>query len=245
MEDPSAAANQKALGILSRLQRLEESQHSMMDGLRNAHKDEMAALRAQLEAANERRRDAEAAVDDAAVAPVLMEVNMKEIDAAVQAASYASQESAAALEEAREVAENARLAAGGIPQSVLAATKEGSVGYGADNEYIVKRVNVNLDDVERIINSSPLVNVCRAFGRPDSKYGNEVYCAVVPKRNVRVSEPMLATHALKYLPTAMVPKRFFFLEDLPSGITRKALADTHTAGDLGKRAPQAAIENGY
>lgn len=151
---------------------------------------------------------------------------MTEVEAAVLAASFAEQESAAALEEARRVAEDARLAAGGIRQAIRDATPDGDVGYGADSEYIVKRISVNLDVVERAINNSPLVNVCRAFGRPDSKYGNEVYCAVVPKPNVRVSEPMLVMHAQKYLATAMVPKRFFFLENLPSGITRKALAET-------------------
>lgn len=226
----------KAKGILDRLARLEESQHGMMDRLRSDHASQMAELRAKLDAADSRRKDAEACSRDSA-APMLVEVNMTEVEAAVQAASFAEQESAQALEEARDVAEKARLAAGGIPQAVRDATKDGDVGFGADSEYIVKKVSVNLDDVERAVNSSPLVSLCRAFGRPDSKYGNEVYCAVVPRRNVRVSEPMLVIHAQKHLPTAMVPKRFFFLEDLPPSITRKALADTQMAGDLGKTPP--------
>lgn len=228
----------KASDILARLAALEQSQQTMMDKLHSDHASQMAELRHRLEAAEQRRRDATAAAAaEAAAPPILMELNMTEVEAAVQAASFAEQESAQALEEARQVAETARLAAGGIPQAVREATKEGDVGYGADSEYIVKKVSVNLDDVERAVGSSPLVSVCRAFGRPDSKYGNEVYCAVVPRRNVRVSEPMLVIHAQKHLPTAMVPKRFFFLEDLPSGITRKALADTQIPGEAAKKPP--------
>lgn len=231
----------KARGILERLARLEESQHAMMERLKSDHEKQMATLRAKLAEAEARRREAEIQARESSSA-LLMEVNMTEIEAAVQAASFAEQESALALEEARKVAEEARLATGGIPQSAIEATKDGDVGYGADSEYIIKKVSINLDDVERAIGTSPLVSVCRAFGRPDSKYGNEVYCAVVPKRNVRISEPMLLIHAQKLLPTAMVPKRFFLLEDMPPGITRKALADTQIA-EPAKKTPLPAIEN--
>lgn len=233
----------KARGILDRLNALEQSQHVMMDRLQSGHAAEMAALREKLAAAEQRRRQAEdaAVASEVEQAPVLMEVNMEEVEAAVNAASLAEQESAQALEEARDVAEKARLASGGIPQALREATKEGDLGYGPDSEYIVKKVSVNLDDVEKVVGSSNLVSVCRAFGRPDSKYGNEVYCAVVPRRNVRVSEPMLVIYAQKHLPTAMVPKRFFFLEDLPSGITRKALADTEIGDEVPKK--PALLEN--
>lgn len=233
----------KARGILDRLSALEESQDVMINKLQSSHATEMAALREKLAAAERRRSEAQEAAAAAEIdqPPFLMQVDMQGVEAAVYAASLAEQESAQALEEARDVAEKARLAAGGIPQAIREATKEGDLGYGADSEYIVKKVSVNLDDVERVVGSSNLVSVCRAFGRPDSKYGNEVYCAVVPRRNVRVSEPMLVIHAQKHLPTAMVPKRFFFLEDLPSGITRRALADTEIGNELGKK--PALLEN--
>lgn len=233
--------NSKARGILERLTRLEESQHAMMQQVKADHDKQMASLRQKLELAEARRREAEDQARESS-SSLLMEVNMTEIEAAVQAASFAEQESALALEEARKVAEDARLAAGGIPQSIRDATKEGEIGYGPDGEYIVKKVSVNLDDVERTISTSPLVSVCRAFGRPDPKYGNEVFCALVPKRGVRVSEPMLMMYAQKHLPVAMVPKRFFFLEDMPPGITRKALADTQIVDPIKK--PQVpALEN--
>lgn len=235
----AAEKKSSAQGILDRLAAIEQSQQDMMQKLAVDHQQQMSELKSRLEQAEEKRRDAERHSTDQGI---LMEVNMDGVEAAVQAASFAEQESAAALEEAKNVAIKARLAAGGIPQSAREATKEGDVGFGADSEYIVKKVSVDLDAVERAISNSPLINVCRAFGRPDSKYGNEVYCAVVPKRNVRVSEPMLVVHAQKYLPTAMVPKRFFFLENLPSGITRKALADTQLASDQGKK-DLPAIEN--
>lgn len=223
----------KAQAILHRLSRLEQSQHDLMERLQCDHDVQMLELRERLEQAKQRCAsgpDRDSALDVGE--PLLMQVNMSEVEAAVQAASFAEQESAQALEEARQVASEARLATGGIPQAIREATKEGDVGYGADSEYIVKKVSVNLDEVERAINNSSYVSVCRAFGLPDAKYGNEVYCAVVPKKNVKVSEPMLYVHAQKYLPTAMVPKRFYFLPDLPSGITRKALADTQMAGEF-------------
>ncbi|CAN8068435.1 unnamed protein product [Agarophyton chilense] len=232
---PSSSAQ----AILDRLARLEQSQNQMMNQLKSEHELEMAQLRQKLHHAQSKRQEAEQKV---VAQPLIMAINMTEVEAAVQAASLAEQESASALEEARKVAEDARLAAGGIPQSIREATREGDVGYGADGEYIIKKVTVNLDDVERAISISPLISVCRAFGRPDAKYGNEVYCAVVPKKNVRVSERMLLIHAQKYLATAMVPKRFFFLQELPSGITRKALAEAQMQGDSTKLSGLAAIE---
>jgi hypothetical protein len=250
-----ANASAKASGILSRLTELEQAQSRMISGMQSTHASERDALRARIASAQARRRSAEAGGAAAGAgallpAPVLMELDMREIDAAVQAASAAEQESAAALREAKDVVEKARLAAGGGGSELVVAGGGGpgaggggagpaGVGFGADNEFIVKQVSVNLDDVERVINGSPLVEVCRAFGRPDAKYGNEVYCCVVPKRNVRVSEPMLMLYAQKYLSTALCPKRFFFLESLPTGITRKALADTRL-GEIGTHSPNGA-----
>lgn len=220
----------KASGILARLAELESSQNSMMRDMQMSHEVERAELRKRLEEANARRRSVEVGDTPRDAQPVLMELNMTEIDAAVRAATLAEEESATALREAKAVAENARLASG-LPSKAVVSAENGhagqgdSVGFGADSEYIVKQVSINLDDVERVINQSPLVEVCRAFGRPDAKYGNEVYCCVVPKRNVRVSEPMLMLYAQKYLSTALCPKRFFFLDSLPSNVTRKYLAD--------------------
>lgn len=231
----------KAQYILDRLSQLEESQFSLMDRMQAEHNRKMAELREKLEAARHRRDDEQctALINPE---PLLMQVNMTEVEAAVQAASFAEQESAQALVEARKVADDARSVSGGMPQVTREAVmKDADVDYGADSEYIVKKVSVNLDEVERAIGNSSYVSVCRAFGLPDAKYGNEVYCAVVPKSNVKVSEPMLFIHAQKYLPTAMVPKRFYFLSDLPSGITRKALADTQMKGGLGQK-PLAAFD---
>ncbi|PXF43908.1 Oxalate--CoA ligase [Gracilariopsis chorda] len=236
---PESTPSTSAQAILDRLSRLEHSQQQMMRKLKSDHDSQMAVLRDKLEQAQSKRKYAE---ETALAQPLLMAVNMTEVEAAVQAASLAEQESASALEEARKVAEEARLASGGIPQSAREATKEGDVGYGADSEYIIKKVTVNLDEVERAISISSLISLCRAFGRPDPKYGNEVYCAVVPKKKVRVSERMLLIHAQKYLPTAMVPKRFFFLQDLPSGITRKALAEAQAHGDMNKLVGLPAVE---
>ncbi len=219
-------------GIMDRLATLESQQEQMMAGIRQSHASEMAALRQRLAKAEETRRAVNAR--ESAPAPVLMSVDMAEIDAAVHAAHVAAKRSDNDLKDLLKVAMDSR---GGGPPAIEAPPQSVEAG-----DYLVKRVSVNLDDVERVINSSDLVEVCRAFGRPDNKYGNEVYCAVVPKRGVRVSEPMITNYAQQYLPTAMVPKRFFFLEHLPSGITRKALAATQEIQDLAKDEHPKAIE---
>lgn len=228
------AAGRNVKGIMERLATLESQQEEMMAGIRQSHKSEMEALKQRLARAEETRRAA--AARETAPAPVLMSVDMAEIDAAVHAAHVAAKRSDNDLKDLLEVAMNSRGGKGGPP---AIEAPPASVEAG---DYLVKRVSVNLDDVERVINSSDLVEVCRAFGRPDNKYGNEVYCAVVPKRGVRVSEPMITNYAQQYLPTAMVPKRFFFLEHLPSGITRKALAATQEIRDLAKSDAPMAIE---
>lgn len=231
---PKTGGSAKA--ILDRLATLESQQEEMMVGIRSSHASEMDSLRERLARAEQMRR--QVAAREVAPAPVLMSVDMAEIDAAVHAAHVAAERSDNDLQDLLAVALDAR--GGGVP------TIEAPPGAMADpgsGEYLVKRVSVNLDDVERVINSSDLVEVCRAFGRPDSKYGNEVFCAVVPKRGVRVNEPMITNYAQQYLPTAMVPKRFFFLEHLPSGITRKALAATQEIRDLTNQSDVKAIDN--
>lgn len=227
----TAPPSKKAQAILDRLARLEESQHDMMKRMRNSHDQQMSQLRKQLEEAKDRCL----AVTQGQlieVQPVLMQVDMTEVEAAVQAASFAEQESAIALEEARQVAHRSRMAS----HSLCDVVREGDLDNdSANKEYIVKKVSVNLDEVERVVGNCAVVSVCRAFGLPDPKYGNEVYCAVKLKENVKVSEPMLVMHAQKHLPTASVPKRFHIMSELPAGITRKALADTYLAGDFEKK----------
>ena len=204
--------------ILDRLESFEKVQEEVVRKIRKDHLDEMNTLRNRLHAAQQSRRKSElqAAV---VLSPITVEVDMREVEAAVKAATSAEQDSARALMEARKFAEGARAASSGFSSINDWAEEE-----DGDSEYIVKQVTVNLDEVERIISISPLIEICRAFGRPDPKYGNEVYCAVVSKRDKRVSERLLYIHAHKYLATPMVPKRFFFLDELPIGVTRNALA---------------------
>ena len=227
-----------AKDILAKLNDIEKSQREYADDIKQRHDQELSEIRGRIDKATQARKEAEVEASRAVLAPappVMMEINMSSVDAAVQAAAASASESEKLRNEARQIADQAKMASGSLVNgNGVAMIKGNDIGFGPDNEFIVKKVSVNLDEVERAINSSPVVEMCKAFGRPDAKYGNEVYCAVVPKRNVRVSEPMLMIYAQKYLPTAMVPKRFFFLEDLPPGVTRKALAET-SISDLGNR----------
>lgn len=221
--------SKKAQDILDRLSRLEQSQHDLMQRLQSDHEQQMDDLRKRLQLAKQKCADAEQSDALVPAEPLFMQVNMTEVEAAVRAATFAEQESTMALEEAKKVAEEARRAAGTMSRAAICDAPN-DTDSSLDNEYIVKKVSVNLDDVERVINNSSYVRVCRAFGLPDPRYGNEVYCAVVPRKGVKVSEPMLSIHAQKFLPTAQVPKRFYLLSDLPAGVTRQALADTQMSG---------------
>ncbi len=73
--------------------------------------------------------------------------------------------------------------------------------------------------------------------RPDKRYGNEVFCCVLPRKGARVSEPWLKLHAQSVLPASFVPKKFYYRDDLRSDVARAELAEdkelkriSHTSG---------------
>lgn len=220
--------------ILDRLLRLENSQNDFIQRLQTDHEVQMSDLRERLIRAE--RMCAEIQNTDASSPSQLslIHINTAGVEAALQAAISAEQDSASALVEAKKVVDEARRAVGTTsPATAFDVAVNGSPRE--DHEYIIKTVLIDLDNVERVMNNSSYVSVCRAFGLPDPKYGNEVYCVVAPKKGIKVSEPMLFIHAQKFLPAAQVPKRFFLVSDLPAGVTRQALADTQLASGFAPR----------
>lgn len=203
--------------IMERLDQIERNQRRLEEEIEAAHRREMERLRELFEKTENAR-----AMNEEKQA---VNVNMDEINSAVNAAAASAQSSsrdtAAAAQAAREAAEAAAKAA-----AVSQAQPElsSNVVEVADPSAIQKTVLVSLDEVESAMKMHPAVATARAFGRPDKKYGMEVFCAVNPKKGARVSEPWLKLHAQTVLPAAFVPKKFFYKADLTGTEGREELA---------------------
>lgn len=93
-----------------------------------------------------------------------------------------------------------------------------------DPNNVTKVVAVSLDDVEAAVEGHPAVASARAFGRPDPRFGSEIYCAVTVKGGGRLSEPWLLLHVQSLLPAAAVPRRFYVVDEATIAADRSALA---------------------
>jgi len=167
--------------------------------------------------------------------PQLLSINMDGIDAAVSAAAASAEESAASTAEAFKAAEAAKKAAEASerasqssqqairaipppmpPAAVIVeevpetSTVSRDVSVAAfDAQSVTKVIKVSLDEVEAVMRQHPAVAAVRAFGKSDSRYGYDVYCAIVAKKGARLSEAWLKLHAQSMLPATMVPRKFF------------------------------------
>lgn len=197
--------------IMERLDAIERNQRRLEEDIEAGHRAEMEKLRALMEKYEERQP----------ASPV--SVNMDAINSAVNAAAASAQSSsrdtAAAAQAAKDAAEAAQAA-----RAVALVETSPSVVEVADPNAVQKTVLVSLDDVEEAMKVHPSVETARAFGRPDKKYGMEVFCAIKPKAGARVSEPWLKLHAQTVLAAAFVPKQFFYKEDLTEDAERAALS---------------------
>ncbi len=101
-----------------------------------------------------------------------------------------------------------------------------------DQGALTKTVRVALDEVEKAMEKHPAVNRAKAFGRKDQRFGAEVFCAIVPKKGARVSEPWLKLFAQSQLPAPMVPKKFYYLKEVPQNMTRRELSESTLLKDL-------------
>lgn len=166
--------------------------------------------------------------------PPVVQLNMEEVNSAMQAVATAAQDSSRNTEQAVKAA-NAAAEAAERATMKLNAAQELSIVRGPSNVVEVRDTNkvrktmrVSLDEVETAMKSHPAVAAARAFGRPDKKYGTEVFCAVKPKVGARLSEPWLKLHAQGVLPQGSVPKRFFLKENLEPDYDRTKLANDTT-----------------
>lgn len=188
--------------ILERLAAIEANQKKFQEEVERRHQQELADLQARLDEAQRRLQEKEA-----------MSLALQE---AVESANRSNQSAKDAADAAREVA-NA-LAAGrqnGEEQTVVEV---------ADPNCVTRTVKVSLDDMEDGMKMHPSIAEARGFGRPDSRTGYEVFCAIKPKTGARVSEAWLKLHAQSVLPAAFVPKKFFLVNDLQRDTDRWELA---------------------
>lgn len=225
VENPDALDEETAKEILARLEAIEENQRRLekdVEGRNAAELEEMRRRVAEAEA------DAERAGNGLAENGKVVDVRMEELEAAVLAAAASAESSANNTREAVKAAREVADAAYGSNQSQPVEVKASTGDQGA----LTKTVRVPLDDVEAAMKNHPAVEMAKAFGRKDKRFGAEVFCAIVPKKGARVSEPWLKLHAQGVLPASMVPKKFYYVRELPDGISRRELSESPLLEDL-------------
>ncbi len=86
--------------------------------------------------------------------------------------------------------------------------------------------NVFAPEVEEIILSHPKVLDCAVFGVPDRKWGEKVVAAIKLKPGESAQEEEIIEFLKERLASYKVPKKIFFVEEIPrtpSGKTMKFL----------------------
>ncbi|KAJ3693020.1 hypothetical protein LUZ60_012115 [Juncus effusus] len=76
-------------------------------------------------------------------------------------------------------------------------------------------------EVDSVLLAHPDIAQAVAFGVPDSKYGEEINCAVIPREGVEITEADVAAYCKKNLAAFKVPKKIFLTNDLPKTATGK------------------------
>jgi len=87
-------------------------------------------------------------------------------------------------------------------------------------------------EVDTVLMDHPAVSQCLTFAVPHPMLGEEVAAAIVPREGERCGEAELREFAATRLAAFKVPRRFYFLEELPKGATGK-LIRTGLAKTLG------------
>lgn len=238
-EDRTSAAtsrlNEKDLQLLQtimdRLETIEENQKRLEEDIEKAHRSEMDKLRDLIEQVHvSRQAEVESAAASAAVAaaaataPAKPDVEIeglkKAVESAVASAESSSRDTAAAAKAAKEAATAAKAAA----TAHMDFIKKGSEKESMNENAVEKKMLISLEEVEEAIRVHPSIQKARAFGRPDMRFGAEVFCVVSLKVGARVSEAWLKLHAQSVLPAPYVPKVFFYKEDLEEDEDREKLA---------------------
>ncbi|CAL5185251.1 unnamed protein product [Lathyrus oleraceus] len=78
-------------------------------------------------------------------------------------------------------------------------------------------------EVDAVLLSHPDVAQAVAFGVPDQKYGEEIYCAIIPREGSNIDAEEVLTFCKKNLASFKVPKKVFITDSLPKTATGKIL----------------------
>ncbi len=78
-------------------------------------------------------------------------------------------------------------------------------------------------EIEAILYQHPAVAMTAVVGIPDPKWGEIIYAAVVLKKGKSVSDDALAAHCAQHLARFKVPKKFAFVDQLPTSSFGKIL----------------------
>ncbi|KAK7270856.1 hypothetical protein RJT34_26338 [Clitoria ternatea] len=78
-------------------------------------------------------------------------------------------------------------------------------------------------EVDAVLLSHPDIAQAVAFGVADEKYGEEIYCAVIPREESNIDEAEVLRYSKKNLASFKVPKKVFITDSLPKTATGKIL----------------------
>ncbi len=78
------------------------------------------------------------------------------------------------------------------------------------------------EDVDRVLAAHPAVLDAAAFAVPHPTLGEDIACAVVPQPDSRTSEAELRRFASQKLTSFKVPRRIYFVDQIPRGRDRQA-----------------------
>ncbi|KAI4311744.1 hypothetical protein MLD38_036618 [Melastoma candidum] len=108
----------------------------------------------------------------------------------------------------------------------------GDVGYLDEDGYLhlVGRIKELINrggekispiELDAVLLSHPDVAQAVAFGVPDNKYGEEVNCAIIPRKGVNLTEEDVIRFCKKNLATFKVPKKVFLTDSVPKTASGK------------------------
>lgn len=215
--------------IAAKIQTIEENQHGMEEIIEKNYQKQTEHLQSvlqQIEVSSAMqvtaiKRSAEEAIALANERSRLSsKQEVKDLILAVQQAAAAANQSSRSTTEVVAAARIAAEAAESAAETYNTLNQKASDGVeGA----LKKTMVVSLDEVEQAIAIHPSIACARAFGRPDARFGTEVYCVVSLRAGARISEPWLKLHAQSMLPAPCVPKLFYYKEDLQPDESRANL----------------------
>ena len=80
---------------------------------------------------------------------------------------------------------------------------------------------VNPTEVDAVLSQHPAIRVVAAFGVPHATLGEDVACAVVLKPGMQATEAELRLFARRSLARFKIPRRVYFVSEIPHGATGK------------------------